>query len=99
MTTDVLLAAAGFLLAIVGLGLIGILGRRAEADRMMAAQLTGTGGVAILLLLAEAAAMPSVINVALMLAMLAAFAAVAFVKDAPDTEPTSAEGRTDEPRA
>jgi multicomponent Na+:H+ antiporter subunit F len=50
---------------------------------MMAPQLIGTGGVAILLLLADAAATPSLVDVALILALLAAFAAVAFVRGAP----------------
>lgn len=51
-----------------------------RADRMMSAQLIGTGGVATALLLAAAQGNDSVIDVALVLALLAAFAAVAFVK-------------------
>jgi multicomponent Na+:H+ antiporter subunit F len=46
---------------------------------MIAAQLVGSGGVAILLLLATAVATPPLVDVALMLALLAAFASVAFV--------------------
>jgi multicomponent Na+:H+ antiporter subunit F len=46
---------------------------------MMAAQLLGTGGVATLLLLAGAGKSPATVDVALMLALLAAFASVAFV--------------------
>jgi multicomponent Na+:H+ antiporter subunit F len=49
------------------------------ADRMMAAQLVGTGGVGVVLLLAAATDW-AMIDVALVLALLAAFAAVAFVK-------------------
>lgn len=49
------------------------------ADRMMAAQLVGTGGVAVVLLLA-AAGNWAMIDVALVLALLAALAATAFVK-------------------
>ena len=49
------------------------------ADRMMAAQLVGTGGVGVVLLL-SAATDWAMIDVALVLALLAAFAAVAFVK-------------------
>lgn len=49
------------------------------ADRMMAAQLVGTGGVGVVLLL-SAAADWGMTDVALVLALLAAFAAVAFVK-------------------
>ncbi len=51
----------------------------APADRMMAAQLIGTGGVSVVLLL-SAASNREIIDVALVLALLAAFAAVAFVK-------------------
>jgi multicomponent Na+:H+ antiporter subunit F len=49
------------------------------ADRMMAAQLVGTGGVGVVLLLAGGTNW-AMIDVALVLALLAAFAAVAFVK-------------------
>lgn len=49
------------------------------ADRMMAAQLVGTGGVGVVLLLAAATDW-GMIDVALVLALLAAFTAVGFVK-------------------
>ena len=48
----------------------------------MAAQLLGTGGIAALLLLAEATGVPAAVDVALVLALLAAFVSVAFVKSA-----------------
>lgn len=51
-----------------------------RADRMMGAQLIGTSGVAVVLLLAGASGDDAMIDVALVLALLAAFAAVAFVK-------------------
>ncbi|GGA61896.1 monovalent cation/H+ antiporter complex subunit F [Pelagibacterium lentulum] len=54
----------------------------APADRMMAAQLAGTGGVAVILLLAAATKNWLMLDVALVLALLAAFAAVGFVKAA-----------------
>jgi multicomponent Na+:H+ antiporter subunit F len=75
---DFLLAAAGFVLAMVALGLIRILRGPTEADRMMAAQLLGSGGIAALLL-AGTARLPAVVDVALTLALLAAFASLAFV--------------------
>jgi multicomponent Na+:H+ antiporter subunit F len=50
-----------------------------RADRMMAAQLVGTGGVAVLVLLAPTGGR-AVLDVALVLALLAALAAVGFVK-------------------
>lgn len=79
---DFLLAAAAFVLMMVALGLVRILRGPSPADRIMAAQLLGTGGVAVLLLLAQASAMPGVVDVALLLALLAAFVSVAFVKAA-----------------
>jgi len=42
---DFLLAAAAFVLAMVALGLFRILRGPGDADRMMAAQLLGTGGM------------------------------------------------------
>ena len=77
---DFLLGAAGFVLAMVALGLVRILRGPSDADRIMAAQLLGTGGIAALLLLAEAMSVPAAIDVALILALLAAFVSVAFVK-------------------
>jgi multicomponent Na+:H+ antiporter subunit F len=79
---DFLLAAAGFVLAMVALGLVRILRGPSQADRIMAAQLLGTGGIAVLLLLAQAIPMHGVVDVALVLALLAAFVTVAFVKAA-----------------
>ena len=76
--SDFLLAAAGFVLLMVALGLFRILHGPTEADRMMAAQLLGSGGTAALLL-AGAARIPAMVDVALTLALLAAFATVTFV--------------------
>jgi multicomponent Na+:H+ antiporter subunit F len=83
---DFLLAAAGFVLAMVALGLIRILWGPGDADRILAAQLLGTGGIAALLLLAQATGMPAVLDVALILALLAAFISVGFVKGAERSE-------------
>lgn len=80
---EFLLAAAGFVLLMVALGLVRILRGPGDASRMMAAQLFGTGGIAALLLLAAATGIFAVIDVALTLALLAAFASIAFVKAAP----------------
>ena len=86
--TDFLLAAALFVLGTVALGLIRILRGPEDADRMLAAQLLGTGGVASLLLLGVANGVNAVGDLALLLALLAAFASVAFVTGArrPDSE-------------
>ncbi|MBI1283613.1 MAG: multiple resistance and pH regulation protein F [Thiobacillus sp.] len=89
---DFLLIAAAFVLAMVALGLIRILRGPDDADRMMAAQLLGTGGIASLLLAGTATGEAATIDVALTLALLAAFASFAFVKahstpaDAPTPE-------------
>lgn len=78
--TEFLLVAALVVLVTVAGGLIPILRGRGDAERMMAAQLLGTGGVAVLLLAGVAAGVPAVFDVALVLALLAAFAAIAYVK-------------------
>jgi multicomponent Na+:H+ antiporter subunit F len=91
-----LFGAAGFVLTMVAFGLVVILQRPAEVDHMMAAQLLGTGGVAILLLVAAATETPPILDVALLLALFAAFAAVAFVRSASDQEsevPETTSGR------
>jgi multicomponent Na+:H+ antiporter subunit F len=77
---EFLLGAAGVVVALVALGLVRILRGPGDADRMMAAQLLGTGGSAALLLAGAAVGQGSVADVALTLALLAAFASVAFVR-------------------
>lgn len=74
------MAAATLLLASVAAGLWRIWRGPTAADRMMAAQLVGTGGVGVVLLLAAAGPRWGMLDAALVLALLAAFAAVAFVK-------------------
>jgi multicomponent Na+:H+ antiporter subunit F len=64
----------------VALGLIRILRGPGDADRMMAAQLLGTGGIAALLLLGVATREAAIADVALTVAVLAAFASIAFVR-------------------
>jgi multicomponent Na+:H+ antiporter subunit F len=75
---EFLLGAAGFVLATVAVGLLRLLRGPANVDRMMSAQLLGTGGIAALLLLGAASDIPGVVDVALALALLAAFTSVAF---------------------
>lgn len=80
---DLLLAVALFLL----LNIVGGLGRvllgPTAADRMLAAQLFGTSGVAILLLLAQSQGAPALRDAALIFALLAALTGVAFVRSRP----------------
>lgn len=84
-----LLLAALFLLGTIALGFLRVHRGPSRADRIASAQLVGTGGVAMTLLLAAAAGNGAIIDVGLVLALLAAFAAVAFVKS------TSADGAGD----
>jgi multicomponent Na+:H+ antiporter subunit F len=84
--TSFLFGAAGFVLATVALGLVRILRGPLPADRMMGVQLIETGGVAVLLLLAAARKTPAVVDVALVVALLGAFASVAFVGSAASSE-------------
>ena len=92
---EFLLGACAFILAMVALGLVRILRGPGNADRMMAAQLLGTGGIAAVLLLGVATSEGATIDVALTLALLAAFAAFAFVKakSAPPPGESRAEDR------
>lgn len=79
-----LLLAATFVLVTVAVGLSRVMRGPGDAERMMAAQLLGTGGVATVLLLAAATGVDAAVDVALTLALLAAFASIAFFKSAPD---------------
>ena len=72
-------AAALFILLTLAGGLLRVFRGPGSSDRVMAAQLAGSGGVAMLLLLAAAMGQPAIIDVALMLAILAVFASVGFV--------------------
>ncbi|MFP4063492.1 MAG: monovalent cation/H+ antiporter complex subunit F, partial [Halochromatium sp.] len=69
-----------FLLLTLVAGLWRIRRGPTTADRMLAAQLFGTTATAILLLLAEASALPALRDVALVLALLAAITVTAFTR-------------------
>ncbi|MBA4148745.1 MAG: multiple resistance and pH regulation protein F [Verrucomicrobia bacterium] len=77
---QVYIAVALFLLGTILVGLLRVLRGPTSADRMLASQLFGTTGVAILLLMAEGLDRPDLRNVALIFALLGALAVVAFVK-------------------
>ncbi len=66
------------LLSILG-GLLRVLRGPQLADRMLAAQLFGTTATALLLILSQVMAMPALLDVALVFALLAAVTLVAFV--------------------
>lgn len=77
--TGFLLGAGVFILLTVLLGLLRVLRGPGDAERLMAVNLLGTGGVAALLLLGSAVDLTAATDLALVLLLLAAFAGVAFV--------------------
>jgi multicomponent Na+:H+ antiporter subunit F len=79
IVSEALLSAAGLTLLGVAIGLARVMRGPSDAERLMALQLLGTGGIAALLLIAYATSVPGVDDVALGFALLAAFATVAFV--------------------
>jgi multicomponent Na+:H+ antiporter subunit F len=91
--TEFLLGTAGAILFTVAVGLVRILGGPSDADRLMAAQLIGTGGIGSLLLIAAATGARGVEDVALGLALLAAFASAAFVNSGAPPEHSDAADR------
>lgn len=79
MISTALLGLTLFLLANILAGLVRIVRGPAPPDRMATAQLFGTMGVAILLILAELMDRPALRDVALVFALLGGLATVAFV--------------------
>lgn len=77
MTELLLLSATGLMLSLF-LGLLRVLLGPSAGDRMLATQLIGTAGVGMLLVLNVLLDEPALIDVALLLALLAAVAAAAF---------------------
>ena len=78
--TTYLASITAVLLVILLIGLWRVIGGPTAADRMLAAQLFGTAGVAILMLLAAVQKEEALLNVALVLALLAPLTLIAFVK-------------------
>lgn len=68
------------LLPAIAVGMIRILRGPTAADRMMTAQLFGTCGVAILLLLGAGMPNPVLIDIGLVFALLAALANLTFIR-------------------
>ena len=77
--TGFYVAAALFILLTLAVGLARVVRGPGSTDRLMAAQLAGSSGVAVLLLLAAAMGQSAIIDVALMLGILAVFASIGFV--------------------
>jgi multicomponent Na+:H+ antiporter subunit F len=80
--TDWYFGLTVFLLVNLIAGLFRILRGPTPADGMLAAQLFGTTGVAVLLLLSQGMTRPSLRDVALVFSLLAAVATVAFIQRA-----------------
>ena len=78
--TGFLFGAACLVLATTALGLVRVLLGPADADRMMAVQLLGTGGIAVVLLVGAATGVSAAADVAIVIALVSAFASAAFVK-------------------
>ena len=70
----------------LGLGLIRVFKGPSIEDRMMSAQLVGTTGVGLLLILGTLMDMPSSFDVALVLALLAAVSVAALTRKERDSE-------------
>nr|ASA46423.1 MnhF [Thiocapsa roseopersicina] len=64
----------------IAAGLIRVAVGPTPSDRMMAAQLMGTSGIGVILLLAPVLAVPALIDVALIFSLLAAVAVTAFTR-------------------
>lgn len=76
----ILMGGALLLLINLLVGLVRLFRGPGAADRMQALLLFGTTTVAVLLLLAYAGNRPALVHVALVFAMLAAIAGIAFVR-------------------
>ena len=72
--------AALVLLTTVTFGLVRIVRGPTHSDRMMAAQLMSTTGIAILLVLAPVVQIPALVDAALVFALLAAVTVSAFTR-------------------
>jgi multicomponent Na+:H+ antiporter subunit F len=84
MIDEFLFGVAAFLLLNIFVGVFRLALGPTAADRMLVVQLFGTTGVAILILLSTALSAPTLVNVALVFALLAVMTIVAFVKRAAD---------------
>jgi multicomponent Na+:H+ antiporter subunit F len=79
MTTLYLFVAAALLVSLGG-GMYQVLRGPTPGDRILAIQLFGTAAVAVLILLGAASHDPAFVDIALVLALLAAITMVAFVR-------------------
>jgi multicomponent Na+:H+ antiporter subunit F len=94
MRGALLVLTALLVLSLMG-GLVRIARGPSRPDRMMAAQLFGTTGAAIALLLAEAEAVPALRDVGLVLVLLALVNTVVFVRRAAPAGAVARPGQED----
>jgi len=78
--TDLLTFALAGLSVAFAAALLVTLGSKGSSDRMLSVQLLGTNGVGMLLLLSWVLEIPALIDVALVIALLAAVAVIAFTR-------------------
>jgi multicomponent Na+:H+ antiporter subunit F len=76
--SELLSVSALCLMLSLFLGLLRVLRGPGAGDRMLATQLIGTAGVGVLLVMSLSLDQPALLDVALILALLAALAAAAF---------------------
>jgi len=81
MSGSLTVIALALLLAAMVVGLLRALHGPSLADRMLSILLIGSGGVAIVLLLAFALSAPALLDVALVMALLAAVTVVAMTQE------------------
>jgi multicomponent Na+:H+ antiporter subunit F len=80
MMAELLLAIAVVLLTAMAAGMVRIVIGPTPADRMMAAQLLGTSGIGLLLVLAPALGLPALVDLGLTFALLAVVGVTAFTR-------------------
>lgn len=78
--SQLFVGVAACLIVNAGVGLVRVVRGPSPLDRVLAVQIMGTTGVAVLLLLAEAGGASSLRDVALIFVLLAAVVSVAFVE-------------------
>ena len=77
---ELFVAFSVILLISMGVGLMRVIIGPTAPDRRMAAQLLGTSGIGVLVLLAPALEIPALVDVGLIFALLAAVAVAAFTR-------------------
>lgn len=78
--SEFLVGVSALLVANAGIGLVRVVRGPSPLNRVLAVQLVGTTGVAVLLLLAQAGGSPPLRDTALVFVLLAAVVSVVFVK-------------------